>query len=240
MRSVTLAIAFSAAAHVAAAHVALAHPPAQPEPIREVHILLESDAGLWQPAPLLSALEARGKPEPEPVDPADDCYALNEYRRWHKPVEWSIDRGSVMLAGLDPDQAAALAEIGMASWEEPIRRIIFGDLVDQGRSSIGFQKLSLGVAATTFIWYNSGNGPNRPQHWQMILNLAYPWSVDGDPDAMDFGGIVTHELGHVAGLLHPERIPACTAQTMYPAAIRGDTDMRTLGVGDKRGIAEKY
>ena len=57
-------------------------------------------------------------------------------------------------------------------------------------------------------------------------------------DVMDTDNIVTHELGHAAGLGHPPN--ECTDETMYAFASAGETLKRDLFDGDIQGIVQLY
>ena len=57
-------------------------------------------------------------------------------------------------------------------------------------------------------------------------------------NVMDELGIVTHELGHAAGLGHPPS--DCTDETMYAFASLGEWKKRDLHAGDIQGIVELY
>jgi hypothetical protein len=67
----------------------------------------------------------------------------------------------------------------------------------------------------------------------------FSWSDSGDPSAMDFEAIATHELGHAVGLDDLYEA-ACSEESMYGYAQNGETKKRTLEAGDKFGVKELY
>jgi Matrixin len=73
----------------------------------------------------------------------------------------------------------------------------------------------------------------------MTVDNAEPWSIGGTPTTLDVQNTVTHEFGHVAGLghVHPWK-DGCL--TMFPYVADGETQKRTLGLGDKLGMQDLY
>ena len=55
---------------------------------------------------------------------------------------------------------------------------------------------------------------------------------------MDLLNIAVHEVGHGAGLTHPDQ--TCVDETMYAYAAEGETKKRTLNDGDIAGIKALY
>jgi hypothetical protein len=75
--------------------------------------------------------------------------------------------------------------------------------------------------------------------WVTIFDSRRPWATDGDRNAYDIENVATHEWGHVAGLDHVSA-PEDRCLTMYFQTSRGETEQRTLGWGDKRGLDKLY
>lgn len=57
--------------------------------------------------------------------------------------------------------------------------------------------------------------------------------------AFDVENVASHEFGHVAGLDHDNQ-PRSGCLTMYNLAAEGETQKRTLGLGDKLGMDVLY
>ena len=55
---------------------------------------------------------------------------------------------------------------------------------------------------------------------------------------MDYWNIFTHEVGHAAGLGHPDL--TCGEETMHRYSHEGETKKRTLNDGDIAGIRTLY
>ena len=72
-----------------------------------------------------------------------------------------------------------------------------------------------------------------------IEAVDFDWSDSGEAGKMDFENIATHELGHSVGLddLYNS---GCSAETMYGYASEGETNKRTLELGDITGVSELY
>jgi hypothetical protein len=65
------------------------------------------------------------------------------------------------------------------------------------------------------------------------------WSTNGAAGTFDVQEIITHEMGHAAGLGH-DSAPRDGCLTMYKFASPGETQKRTLGLGDKLGMDVLY
>lgn len=98
-----------------------------------------------------------------------------------------------------------------------------------------------GAIAVTIVWGIFGGPPSQRQlvEWDMIFDeVDYNWSSTGAAGLMDFENIATHELGHSAGMGHPEN--TCTEETMYAFADFGETKKRDLNTGDIAGVSSLY
>jgi hypothetical protein len=73
----------------------------------------------------------------------------------------------------------------------------------------------------------------------MTIDQAEPWFIGSSQTAFDVENTVTHEFGHVAGLDHV-RPPQDACLTLFPFVDLGETQKRTLGLGDKLGMQELY
>ena len=73
----------------------------------------------------------------------------------------------------------------------------------------------------------------------VTLDSDETWSTTGAPGTLDVANITTHEFGHVAGLGHVNA-PKDGCLTMYRFASVGETQKRSLGLGDKLGMNALY
>ncbi len=151
---------------------------------------------------------------------------------------------------------------GMDEWETPEDAVlvIFGGLVPntsvtyddgdyRGYNTISFE--SLGdpwVIAVATVWgFFSGPPPMREiVEAHVLLNDDCVWGDadpdgDGEPDVyvMDVQNIVTHELGHCAGMGDVYE-PAAGEETMYGYSEEGEVKKRDLYTGDVTGITKLY
>ena len=65
------------------------------------------------------------------------------------------------------------------------------------------------------------------------------WSIGGSETTFDVQNVATHEFGHVAGLGHVNA-PKDGCLTAYRFADEGETQKRSLGLGDKLGLSALY
>ena len=75
--------------------------------------------------------------------------------------------------------------------------------------------------------------------FRMAFDAGDRWSKTGNADSFDVQNVATHEMGHVAGLAHVNAgKDGCL--TMYKFSDRGETQKRTLGWGENRGLDQLY
>lgn len=73
----------------------------------------------------------------------------------------------------------------------------------------------------------------------ITIDTSEPWSVGSSPTTYDIQNALTHEWLHVAGLDHTNA-PRDGCLTSYRFAGLGETQKRTLGLGDKLGMNVLY
>jgi len=73
-----------------------------------------------------------------------------------------------------------------------------------------------------------------------MLNDYFEWGdAESHTTLMDVQNIVTHELGHCAGMGDLYKTEA-SEETMYGYSQEGETKKRDLYEGDKNGISKLY
>jgi hypothetical protein len=96
-----------------------------------------------------------------------------------------------------------------------------------------------GVIAVTILWYDNRN--KEILEFDVVLDTDYTWTISesGISGTMDLQNILTHELGHGAGLNDVYQPPAYQ-ETMYGYADFGEISKRDLHAGDIKGITKLY
>lgn len=173
------------------------------------------------------------------------CYAfLAKDARWRTTEEYVTDiesdvvgtsieewdtRVSFDIFGARDTGYAGVLEADTASPDD-LNELYFGAIEDPG------------VIGVTIVWgYFSGPPHSRELiEWDMILDdVDFDWGdAKLDSTVMDFQNVLTHELGHAAGMGHPD--DSCTEETMYRFASEGETKKRDLNPGDITGVQELY
>jgi Matrixin len=109
---------------------------------------------------------------------------------------------------------------------------------DDGTNSVGFGWFvgsGAGSAlAATWSWTDSSG---RIKGADIFFNTRFTFGIFSTCNAQntyEMGDIITHEIGHTAGLGHVSDAQA--QATMYPSAPAGETRKRTLTTGDKNGF----
>ncbi len=177
-----------------------------------------------------------------------------------KGAVWKIFTEPWMLndAGLSAGDAASFADRvdeALGAWEAAAGNEIFGSRAAFDGTAVSLASTDdhnvvefgdLGAGGTIAVTYTWGiwGGPPRNRvivEWDQIYNTRYAWNFDlGVPSGseMDASNIATHEVGHAAGLTHPDI--TCDQETMHRYASFGETIKRTLNDGDIAGIRELY
>jgi len=179
------------------------------------------------------------------------CYSfMAKGAKWKSSEDYIINASNNV--GLNESFVKADIASDIAKWESASGKNIFGneipDIVDGDDSSspdnkneVLFKNLGpTNTIAYTIVWGIFGGKPNNREliEWDMVFNEDFSWSSAGNTSSMDFENIATHELGHAAGLSHPES--TCTEETMYAYADLGETKKRYLNPGDIEGITNLY
>lgn len=181
------------------------------------------------------------------------CFSfLAKDAKWKADEAWIVNTANIR--GLSSDFVFNNLAADIAKWEGAASADIFGDgsttldtlvadtVSPDGANEVYFADVSSsGAIAVTIVWGIFGGPPFARElvEWDMVFDdVDFDWSSTGEVGKMDFENITTHELGHAAGMGHPE--DACSEETMYRFASFGETKKRTLEAGDIAGIAKLY
>ena len=181
------------------------------------------------------------------------CFAfLAKGAKWGSAEAYVVNGAN--LAGLDANVVAGLVGSGIGKWESAAGADIFGDgsqtdgvliadmVAPDGLNEVYFADIgSSGAIAVTIVWGIFGGPPQSRVlvEWDMVYDdVDFDWSLSGEAGKMDFDNITTHEIGHAAGMGHPD--DSCVDETMYRFASYGETSKRDLNAGDIAGIADLY
>jgi len=142
---------------------------------------------------------------------------------------------------------------GISEWDSQVSFNIFGTgIVDytasynngdyDGVNTLSFGSITdSGAIGVTTVWgYFSGKPSSRELiEWDMLLDeVDFDWG-NNDPNKMDVQNIITHELGHSAGMGDLYET-GCIDETMYGYSTEGETSKRDLNNGDIEGIQKLY
>lgn len=181
-------------------------------------------------------------------DPAASCYDFMA-----KGARWKTTEPYVVASDVDSSAVARdfnawdsqVSSFDIIGNEDTTSTVDGADAIaTDGKNEIMFGNIeSDGAIAVAIVWGRfSGNPAWRElvEYDVIFDNVDYAWG-DGtvDPSVMDFENIATHEFGHAAGVADLYNSD-CAEQTMYGYADYGETNKRTLEVGDINGITELY
>lgn len=174
-------------------------------------------------------------------------------------AKWKVVEPYLLNPTLDENLGGLVgsaAALGMEEWETPegADLDIYGPLTEdttvtydggsyRGYNTISFEHLSdPGVIGIASVWGYFGGRPNRREivEAHVVLNDDFEWGdASVDPSLMDVENILTHELGHVAGMgdLYDA---AAGDETMYGYSDEGETKKRDLYKGDITGVKKLY
>jgi hypothetical protein len=108
-----------------------------------------------------------------------------------------------------------------------------------GKNVTGFGDLPTGTLAVTCTWYD-GSG-SAVESDARINKVEYAWTTNANSSSCSgrFGleAVMTHERGHTFGLGH---VAPGSPLTMRPGIGACDGSTATLGLGDVRGLRQRY
>jgi hypothetical protein len=187
------------------------------------------------------------------------CYAfIGSGAKWKSAENYIVD--STNLSGMSRNDVEAAIATATGLWNSEVSGgTIFGNqtagAVDgadtvtplDDKNEVYFADIndpsinSNNTIAVTITW-GIFSGPPRNRRlveWDQVYNEAFTFGdAKINTSIMDFLGIAAHEVGHAAGMDHPES--TCTDETMYAYASNGEVKKRDLNDGDKAGIKALY
>jgi hypothetical protein len=200
-----------------------------------------------------------GKKDKGDTGGGSTCYAfIGSGAKWKSAENYVID--STNLSGMSNNEVETAIATATGLWNyEVAGDSVFGnqvvgtvDVADtttplDDKNEIYFADIndpsldSNNTIAVTITW-GIFSGPPRNRklvEWDQVYNEAFTFGdASTNTGIMDFLGIAAHEVGHAAGMDHPES--TCIDETMYAYASNGETKKRDLNDGDKTGIKALY
>jgi len=182
------------------------------------------------------------------------CYAfLANGAKWKNTEDYMFD--ATNGRGLNEATLHSFLSQSVETWDGEVAANVFGvevagtvDGADtsspDGKNEILFGNVSSqGAIAITIVWGTFYGPPSQRQlvEWDMIFDdTDFDWSAEalGVAGKMDFHNIAAHEVGHAAGMGHPES--SCVNETMYAYADNAEIKKRDLNSGDIAGIKALY
>jgi len=189
------------------------------------------------------------------------CFSIfTKGATWRTPEPYVLDPEN--SDSYSESQVISKIAESMSDWESEAGVEIFGDrdtgntfdgvdtLSPDGKNEIVFGSIAeQGAIAATLVWYEKTGKPSQRDilEYDIIFDdNDYLWGKAGttdetnlgNPNIMDYHNIAAHEIGHAAGLSHPDN--SCSEETMYFQASQGETKKRTLHDGDIDGIKDLY
>jgi len=190
-------------------------------------------------------------------EPDASCYTdLGRGVKW-KTLPQSLVINPANANGLSEDFVVSTTIASAEAWDDATSSELFsGYIIDytadyddeaaetDGRNEVSFGNIAEpGVIGMTVIWGYFSGPPKSRQILETDVILDDVDFVWGDaalnPSVMDVQNIMTHELGHAAGLgdLYES---TCTEVTMYGYSSEGEIKKRTLEPSDVAGIQDLY
>jgi matrixin len=189
----------------------------------------------------------RGKPK------KDNCYSFLA-----KGAKWKDQMGepykiNPIRSGLKYSFVQTSIDAGAAEWEKHGPNIFGSSEIDKNVTYDGerwdeVNTVDFGlypdsnVIAVTTVWGYFGGSPSTREivEWDMLFNTYWSWgdASDSEVPVMDLQSIATHELGHSAGMGHPNG--TCTEETMYAYSTLDEIKKQDLNTGDINGIIKLY
>lgn len=181
------------------------------------------------------------------------CYqVIAKGARWKAVEDYYVAASN--QSGMSESFVNQSIDAATAAWNAELSSPVFGSRLAGGvdgadsaapddKNEVMFSAIDEpGIIAVTITW-GIFSGPPRARElveWDQVYDdVDYAWGdADTNTSAMDMLNIAVHEVGHAAGLGHPDL--TCTDETMHAYAAEGETKKRDLNPGDITGIREIY
>ncbi|HET6518075.1 MAG TPA: matrixin family metalloprotease, partial [Nitrosopumilaceae archaeon] len=174
-------------------------------------------------------------------EPTSTCFAfLANGVKWNTIEDYLVDPSNTV--GLNEDGVRSKIATAIQTWEDSTTGNIFGIEVSgnvdgvmnnepDNKNEVFFGDVDgSNSIAVTIVWGIFRGPPSERElvEWNQVYDQVEftSWSLTGEPDTMDFLNIATHEVGHAAGLGHPDS--SCTEETMFAFASLGETKKQDL------------
>jgi len=189
---------------------------------------------------------------------ASRCYAfIGSGAKWITVEDYMVD--STNLSGLSQIEVETTIATATGLWNEQVDGIVFGNQVPgvidgadtttplDDKNEVYFSTIndsaidSNNTIAVTVVWGIFSGPPKdrRLVEWDQVYNEAFVFGdASTNTGVMDALGIAAHEVGHAAGMGHPDS--ACVDETMFAYAAAGEIKKRDLNAGDIAGIQKLY
>lgn len=181
------------------------------------------------------------------------CFTLiAKGARWKAVEDYMVDSANLM--GMSDEYVTQQIDTAVSEWNSRLESPVFGSRIANAvdgadrnapddKNEVMFGVIEEpGVIAVTITWGVFSGSPRFRElvEWDQIYDdRDFIWGdADENMNVMDLLNIAVHEVGHAAGLSHPDL--TCTEETMYAYADAGETKKRDLNDGDIAGIQELY
>ena len=181
------------------------------------------------------------------------CYTLiAKGARWKTLEDYIVAASN--QSGMSESFVNQSIDGATAAWNAELSSSVFGSRVSgsvdgadtvqpDDKNEVMFTAIDdPGVIAVTIAWGIFSGSPRFRElvEWDQVYDdVDFAWGdADTNTSAMDMLNIAVHEVGHAAGLSHPDI--TCTEETMYAYASEGETMKRDLNPGDITGIRALY